>query len=102
HAGGLDAGPERLFGSAHQLARLLGDFPDGRSERRIGDVALVGDPQVDADDIPFLQHTVRWDAVHQLLVDGEADRARVWRLPVGRVPLECRLTSALGDRLAGD
>src|SRR5581483_877738 len=88
---------QRLARYVNKLLRLGRALPDDDRDRGVGDEPLVRAAEVEADDIAFLQHALAGDAVHDLLVDGDADRGRI-----AVVPEERRLDTLLRELLAHD
>jgi hypothetical protein len=72
-----DPGEERLLGHAHELRGLLSDPAHGHRARGVAVEAPHDAAEVEPDDIALLQAPRPGDAVHDLLVDGDAERGRV-------------------------
>ena len=68
----------RLFRHIHQLLRQHAAPAHGHRFRRVADKAVVNDAHVQTDNIAKHQMPLARQAVHHLLVDGNADVARIF------------------------
>ena len=75
---------------------------DGDRARGVAEVALVAHAEIEPDDVTVAQHAApRRDAVHDLVVDRDADRRRE-RAAAHDVALERRLRAVLVRQLLGE
>ena len=97
----LDCQIEAFLRRLHQLGHARRDFTDRDGDRVVADETVQDRPEVEPDDVAFLQPGAVRDAVDDDVVDRGANDRRIRRQIHRRVALERRFRAAAGQLLLG-